>query len=134
MGARMQAGGNMPRASGGCLCGSVRYTVHGPLRNVLVCHCTMCRRLHSYVGAYSACAPEHLRIESGATLRWYRSSSTARRGFCGRCGAMLFWEPAHGRHISISAGSLDPPTGLSIQDHVHLESEPDFCRADEPRS
>jgi hypothetical protein len=94
----------------------------------------MCQRIHSYVGAYSACAPEHLRIENREALRWYRSSPIARRGFCERCGAMLFWEPAHGRHISLSAGSLDRPTGLSIEAHLHREDEPDFCRADEPGS
>ena len=117
---------HMPSASGGCLCGSVRYTVHGPLRNVVVCHCTMCQRLHTYVGAYSACAPEHLQVESGTTLRWYESSPEARRGFCARCGAMLFWEPSHGRHVSISAGSMDRPTGLRVQGHIYLEEESDF--------
>ncbi|MFM7784547.1 MAG: GFA family protein, partial [Gammaproteobacteria bacterium] len=30
--------------SGACLCGVVRYTVQGPLRPVVVCHCTQCRR------------------------------------------------------------------------------------------
>lgn len=119
---------NGQTSSGGCLCGSVRYAVDGPLRNVLVCHCTMCRRLHTYVGAYTACAPEHLRIESGDALRWYRSSDIARRGFCGQCGAMLFWQPAHGRHVSISAGSLDDPAGLRVQEHIFLEEEADFCR------
>jgi len=86
----------------------------------------MCQRLHTYVGAYSACAPEHLQVESGTTLRWYESSPEARRGFCARCGAMLFWEPSHGRHVSISAGSMDRPTGLRVQGHIYLEEESDF--------
>ena len=46
------------RAAGGCLCGRVRYTVRGPLRGVLVCHCGQCRRVHSYVGAYRSAARE----------------------------------------------------------------------------
>ena len=33
-------------ATGGCLCGAVRYQVHGPLRDVLICHCVECRRWH----------------------------------------------------------------------------------------
>ena len=33
-----------PTASGGCLCGGVRYRVQGPLRPILQCHCEMCRR------------------------------------------------------------------------------------------
>ncbi len=121
-------------ASGGCLCGSVGYTVHGPLRDVLVCHCTMCQRLHSYVGAYSACAPGDLQIHGNETLRWYESSAKARRGFCAKCGAMLFWDPSHGRHISISAGSLDRPTGLRVQAHIYLEEQADFCASETPES
>jgi hypothetical protein len=115
------------RASGRCLCGAVRYSVRGPLRDVLICHCEMCQRLNTYVGAYSACTPGDLRIENDEALRWYQSSPVARRGFCSECGANLFWEPTHGRHISLSAGSLDRPTGLRVQEHIYLEEEADFC-------
>lgn len=116
-----------PRAVGGCLCGAVRYSVHGPLRDVLICHCEMCQRLHTYVGAYSACAPESLTIDKHEALRWYRSSPSVCRGFCSECGANLFWQPVHGCHVSISAGSLDRPTNLRVQKHIFLEEEADFC-------
>ena len=119
--------GEEQRASGGCLCGAVRYSVRGPLRDVLICHCNMCQRLHTHLGAYSACIPGDLTVESDKALRWYRSSTSARRGFCSECGANLFWEPAHGHHISLSAGSLDRPTGLRVQGHIHMEEEADFC-------
>jgi len=29
---------------GSCLCGAVRYEIHGKLSGVLNCHCSMCRR------------------------------------------------------------------------------------------
>ena len=29
---------------GGCLCGAVRYEIRGPLRGVIACHCSQCRR------------------------------------------------------------------------------------------
>jgi len=44
------------RATGGCLCGAVRYEVLGPLRDVVLCHCSHCRRTHGHVAAYAACA------------------------------------------------------------------------------
>jgi Glutathione-dependent formaldehyde-activating enzyme len=32
--------------SGGCLCGAVRYTVTGEIKDVSHCHCSMCRKAH----------------------------------------------------------------------------------------
>ena len=35
--------------TGGCLCGAVRYEVDPPLRDVILCHCEMCRKAHGAV-------------------------------------------------------------------------------------
>ncbi len=109
--------------TGGCLCGAVRYVVRGPLCDISICHCAMCRRLTTEVGAFTAAAPGNVEISGGGKLRWYRSSPEARRGFCGKCGANLFWEPAHGRHLSISAGSLDDASGLAIGRHIFVAGD-----------
>jgi|HubBroStandDraft_6_1064221.scaffolds.fasta_scaffold201399_4 hypothetical protein len=119
-----------PRATGGCLCGSVRFEVRGPLRDVVICHCVFCQRMHTHVGAATACAPSDLRIISGRTLRWYRSSPGRRRGFCRKCGSSLFWEPMPTTHISISAGSLDRPTGLKVVEHIFLAQKGDYYEVD----
>ena len=113
-------------ARGQCLCGAVRFEVRGPLRPIIYCHCAMCRRASGHFAAATACAPEHLRLISAESLRWYRSSASARRGFCGTCGSPLFWEPAHGRHISIWAGTLDTPTGLEASTHIFAADKGDY--------
>ena len=113
-------------ARGQCLCGAVRFEVRGPLRPIIYCHCAMCRRGSGHFAAATACAPEHLRLISAESLRWYRSSAGARRGFCGACGSPLFWEPAHGRHISIWAGTLDTPTGLEASTHIFAADKGDY--------
>ncbi len=117
------------RAMGSCLCGLVRFSIHGALRDVSYCHCLMCQRASSHFVAYTACDPSALVVaDTRRKLRWYRSSPNARRGFCGACGSQLFWAPAHGRHISVSAGSLDQPTGLHPGKHLHLDHRPDYDR------
>ena len=116
----------MTRASGRCLCDAVRYVVHGPLRDVSYCHCSQCRRTSGHFVAATACDPNDLEILEDAGLRWYRSSASAERGFCVRCGASLFWRPRIGSHISIMAGTLDVPTGLEASEHIHVDSASDY--------
>jgi hypothetical protein len=115
-----------PRATGGCLCGAVRYAVHGPLRDVLVCHCSVCRRTHGHDAAYAACAREDLALPDSDALRWHVHDG-ARRAFCVRCGSRLFWERPERPTISIAAGTLDEPTGLRTIGHIYVESGGDYA-------
>ena len=116
------------RATGSCLCGGVRFSVHGVLSDVVYCHCLMCQRALTHFGAFTRCAAEALHIRNPRKLKWYRSSPEARRGFCRDCGSQLFWEPPHDRYISISAGSLDQPTGLRAGEHNFVEQTADYDR------
>lgn len=111
---------------GRCLCGGVRFEVDGPLRPIVYCHCTMCRRSGGHFDAATACASEHLRLLCAQSLRWYQSSATARRGFCSTCGTQLFWEPAARDHMSIWAGTLDTPTGLKPSMHIFVADKGDY--------
>ena len=113
-------------ARGSCLCGGVRFEVHGPLRPIIYCHCTMCRRSSGHFDAATACAPEHLRLLCAQSLRWYQSSAAARRGFCCTCGSQLFWEPIGAGHTSIGAGTLDRPTGLKPSMHIFVAEKGDY--------
>jgi hypothetical protein len=118
-----------PPARGRCLCGAVSFAVHGPLREVVICHCSQCRRWHGHVCAASACAREHLVVESDEGLRWFddpRSDAGARRGFCSRCGSSLFWDAPGRATVSIAAGTLEQPTGLRAAAHVYVADAGDY--------
>jgi hypothetical protein len=112
--------------TGGCLCGAVRYRVHGPLRAVVMCHCTQCRRSTGHVMAATAARRADFRLVSDGELRWYESSGEARRGFCGRCGSTLFWEGVGLDRISIAAGTLDDTRGLRIACHIFVADKGDY--------
>jgi hypothetical protein len=115
-----------PGATGRCLCGAVRYRLDAPLRHVWVCHCGQCLRWHGHVGAYSAAPREALELLAGDDLAWYRSSDTARRGFCRRCGSSLFWQADAADHVSIAAGTLDDTTGLRTTAHIFVADKPGY--------
>jgi hypothetical protein len=120
-------------ATGGCLCGAVRYEVARPLRDVVVCHCAMCRKTHGHIGAYTAAPKTALHVAESRGLRWYASSPIARRGFCGECGSTLFWQRNDGDTISIAAGTLDGATGLRTVLQIHVASAGDYYDID-PRT
>jgi hypothetical protein len=118
------------RATGSCLCRAVRYEITGPLRDVVLCHCEMCRRTHGHIGAYTATPKDGLRIAEDRGLRWYQSSENARRGFCGECGGTLFFEPLTKDYMAIAAGTLDAPTGLKTRVQIHVASAGDYYPVD----
>ena len=115
-----------PVHRGSCLCGAVRYEVHGPLRNVIACHCTQCRKQTGHYLAATSADRDHFKLIRGEELRWYRSSAEAERGFCGRCGSVLFWQMDGRSEISITAGTIDGPTGVTTEGHIFCASKGDY--------
>ena len=116
--------------SGGCLCGGVRYEVHGKLRNVIACHCVQCRRQSGHFVTATACRRSNFKLVKADSLRWYVAVPGFRRGFCNNCGSPLFFEEEGGERVSISAGSLDEPQGLTIAAHIFASEAGDYYKID----
>jgi hypothetical protein len=106
----------------------VRYEILGPLRDVIACHCSQCRRTSGHFVAAAQALTADLVLDESTTLRWYRSSTEAERGFCERCGGNLFWRPtlAEPPVTSIMAGTLDAPTGLRVVQHIFVADKSDY--------
>jgi len=115
-------------STGGCLCGGVRYSVRGALRDVIACHCSQCRRTSGHFVAATGAESDRVTFEKDETLVWFASSDTAERGFCGRCGGNLFWRPLRDERgwLSIMAGTLDPPTQLKLKQHIFVADKSDY--------
>ena len=112
--------------TGGCLCGAVRFEIEAPLRNVVVCHCSLCRRSGTLAGAYTSAPRAALHIAESATLAWYVDPNGRRRGFCDACGSSLFWSDEGRNTVSVSAGALDEPTGLVTEGHIYTGDVADW--------
>lgn len=111
--------------SGHCLCGAVTYTAKAASHDVSICHCGMCRRWTGGPLMYIDVAgvPSFTgRDEIGV----YRSSDTGERGFCKRCGSVLFWKVAGEERYTFTAGSLDSQTGLTLTKEIFIEDKPSF--------
>ncbi|MEM9584731.1 MAG: GFA family protein [Pseudomonadota bacterium] len=109
--------------TGSCLCGAISFETHGSLRPVIACHCAQCRKTSGHHVAATSVARNEITV-SGTPV-WYASSDTAKRGFCGICGSNLFWDGG-GSNLSIFAGTLDQPTGLTLKGHIFCADKGDY--------
>ncbi|MGI9296667.1 MAG: GFA family protein, partial [Gammaproteobacteria bacterium] len=89
---------------GRCLCGAVRFTTPAP-QKITLCHCGMCRRWGG--GLPLAGFVAKVSLSEGDALRWWKSSEWGERGFCGECGASLFWRAPEMDGWEVSAGAMD---------------------------
>ena len=126
------------RKTGQCMCGSVRYSFEpDSLRGIWDCPCVRCRRWTGHHMAASNCGTDEITFESDDTLNWYRPEEypTVAYGFCTRCGSSLFWKKdVAPDRVSVCAGAVDPPTGLSTVHVVHLEDASDYFTPPVPES
>jgi hypothetical protein len=112
--------------AGGCLCGAVRYLAQGPLRDVIFCHCSQCRRQTGLFYAATAVPVAALVLQPSEALTWYAASDHAKRGFCRNCGSALFWRAQGADQIAILAGSFDDPTALTPGFHICTQGRAGF--------
>jgi len=73
----------------------------------------------------------NIELTSSDPLRWYKSSDTAERGFCVVCGGNLFWKQVGRDDISITAGTLDTPTHLTVEEHIFVADKSDYYSIDD---
>lgn len=111
---------------GSCLCGAVVFEVEPPPGDVSLCHCTQCRRQSGHFWAASPVPPERLRLVEDRGLRWFRASPGAGRGFCGFCGAFLFWQSDDREAVYFAPGALDGPSGLRVDRQIFTEDAGDY--------
>ena len=109
---------------GSCLCGDISFEVQGPIEGPSICHCGQCRKLSGHVWA-SAFVP-NAQLTITGPVRWYQSSAAAKRGFCPRCGAFLFWKALEEGTTSFALGALDEETGITLEKHIFTSDKGDY--------
>ncbi len=80
-------------------------------------------------------AVDDLTFSEGADeVRWWTpvEEPSVAYGSCAQCGSSLFWRTdTRPAHISVTAGPLDPPTGLSTEHALFVAEAGDYHRLDE---
>ena len=112
--------------TGSCLCGAVSFSVEGDLAPGDACHCTQCRRQSGHYWASTNVPRDRLTVRGMDKVTWFQSSEKIRRGFCGTCGSVLFWDPPHKDWTSIAMGAFDRPTGTHLEMHIFVSEKGDY--------
>lgn len=77
---------------GGCLCGAFQFRITGPLTDVRLCHCDLCRRANgSAFSANSRVPVSHFAVvRQAAPISEFQSSPGAWKCFCSVCGSPVY--------------------------------------------
>jgi len=124
--------------TGGCLCGSVRFTYQGELGGslglVTLCHCVQCRKATGYAAGVVPASASGLTITQGQDLIGeYQSSPGKFRAFCTQCGSPIYSKRASlPDALRLRLGALDnPPADLKIQAHIYTHDLPAWAEPDD---
>ena len=119
---------------GSCLCGQVRYSIAGEIKDVSHCHCSMCRKAHGAAFATYANVPSDSHcFEQGADLlRVFNSSGSTDRVFCSLCGSPMLWcnKTEFPGIASFPLNSLDTPFNPSAERHIFVGSKAPWHQID----
>ena len=111
-----------------CLCGEIQLKNKGLLRHVSNCHCRQCMKTHGNYAAYTNALEKDIKFIKKRTLKWFKSSKKARRGFCNKCGASIFFKFLGSDDISIAAGMFQNPTKLKTTKNIFVKGKLDYYK------
>ncbi|MCP5277577.1 MAG: GFA family protein [Thiobacillus sp.] len=123
---------------GGCLCGRVRFRITGPIRNIVHCHCSRCRKAQGSAFATNGfVATVHFQIMAGeGELTGYESSPGQSKYFCRHCGSpIMSRNTARPNQVRIRLGTIESDIGERPMAHIFVTSKAnwDDIRGDLPQ-
>jgi len=87
-------------------------------------------KTHGHYAAYTNIEVRDVKFLKKRTLKWFRSSKRAKRGFCNRCGASLFFKVVGSKNISIAAGMFNKPVKLKTTMNIFVKGKSEYYKLD----
>ena len=115
-------------ATGGCLCGSVRFRVTAEPFAAYYCHCTKCQKMTGGPFLTAANVPFEALIFTEGEPEAYESSPGFVRLFCNKCGSGLSYRAKDNPKLaSFRLGCLDDPSAIKPQFHIFTSTQVSWC-------
>jgi len=126
----------MNKATGGCLCGSIRYEVTATTNDIIICHCTSCQKA-SGAGASTniALLAKDLVFTAGQPKIYVDTAASGtklNRAFCADCGSSIYSMRQNMMdRLVLKAGSLDDSDHARVMMHIWTQSRRPWSYLDE---
>ena len=111
------------QATGGCLCGAVKFSFPLTKQVFDVCHCGMCRKWSGGPG-FAVQAGTDVKIDGNESVAVYKSSDWAERGFCKSCGTHLFYRLTGAGAYHFFLGAIDNSDRLKFHLQIFVDHKP----------
>lgn len=111
---------------GGCLCGAVRFEIHGPIRNIVYCHCSQCRKAQgSAFASNGVVQAADFSVVSGAELlKGFEATSGQTKYFCSTCGSPIISKSqARPGEVRVRLGTIESDIEERPGAHIFVSSK-----------
>ena len=85
-------------------------------------------KTHGNYAAYTNTSEKDIKFIKKRTLKWFKSSKKAKRGFCKKCRASMFFKFLESDNISIAAGMFKNPTKLKTAMDIYVKKKLDYYK------
>ena len=111
--------------SGACGCGLIEYILNSEIKNIVNCHCNMCRHHNgASFSTYVVLPIKALEVRNGKELISEYKVGTGNKRFCSNCGTPLFnTNEKYPGACMIYLGTLNTVTDLLPKVNVWCESK-----------
>lgn len=120
--------------SGQCLCGGVKIEIRGAIRDIIHCHCSLCRKSSgtAYATNGFVLSSEFSVIEGKELLSGFSLKQGRQRHFCSNCGSPVYSSNATDpQRIRIRLGILDSEITERPISHNFVSSKANWDNPDE---
>lgn len=114
------------KASGHCLCKSVKFSFKLKNKHFDACHCLMCRNWGGGP-ALTVGSEGNVVLEGEENISLYDSSQWAERGFCKICGSHLFYrlKDKSLNFCNFNLGTLENHQDFEFTAQIYVDAKPD---------
>ena len=115
--------------TGACNCGAVAFEIAADVSDVVICHCSICRRSTGSSGIAVVIVDNedfHWVSGEGNISTWQKPGHDYQLWFCSRCGSPVPGVNDESR-MFVPAGLIsDGASGMRVADHVWVDSKAEW--------